>query len=924
MKCNKLKILLVFLVLIMSVGMVSASESVSMDADVNDVNEQLAINQVITDENILSDGEVGTFTELDELITQTINSKKDVLDLTKDYKYDSIKDSSILRNGISISRFTINGNNHTIDGSGIARIFTQYSGQVTLNDIHFVNGRSPYDSNGGAIIINSGNLTVNHCTFENNAAQKHGGAIAVSLISGSSYVKAYDSTFDGNTAKYNGGSIYARNLIVDNSSFSGNRILTRYSKNHMQLEEKGLGGAIFAQNSLINHSTFKGNTVFGNGEYQIDEGGGAIVSTGQLIVDNSYFEKNKGFKGGAIFGISAYDSELVPRNYVKVYNSIFYDNSAYNAGAICSNFNLTTDHCLFDSNNATGYGGGAINTGFKSNNNIFTYSNFTNNEALNYGGALSTSHSHIDNCIFEGNKARHGGAIFSLSFDISKSTLKDNVATEGKNIIVIDGYTKDDYTKISESDVIQYNQNKVSDYLNDVLDGASRDTHYIPTGDFAGYSVFCVEEHLFRPENTEGVLIDDLSYIVNSLDRTGVEDYLRVMFYLLDARPEKYVDYTDRDIQTVTWVFTDGDYLHSRDRLVRDVLDQYYNHWDEMNMTNNSYTLPNGELMEYDMVLFLTPSDRQNMVLFKSQPFVPRHNETVSKTTLNTTVLVGENVKFKISVTNNGNMILNDVFVKDIKYSKGLVYKNWYSDVGNWTYDGHGKWTLDHTLRLKQTVSFIVEFETTEVGVLVNNVTSGYGNFTVSNSTNTTTTYPNPEMSVRKISNNKKVQVGKTVSFTVVVENTGKYDITGLYIIDNDYSEGLVYDYFVDPTNLWQYVGNGKWIFNGVLKVGEKRSIILYFIAKTTGLKTNNVTAGNNQTNKTVNSTNKTNVTKENKKPTNNTTKKDNKTKHHHENKTKVHHYNKIRYDKNATGNPLFALILVLISLNFITFRRRK
>ena len=343
-----------------------------------------------------------------------------------------------------------------------------------------------------------------------------------------------------------------------------------------------------------------------------------------------------------------------------------------------------------------------------------------------------------------------------------------------------------------------------------------------------------------------------------------------------------------------------------------------------MNMTNMSYTLPNGELMEYDMKLFLTPADRQNMVLFKSYPFSPRYNETVKKDTLNTTVLVGENVQFKITVTNNGNMILNDVFVKDIQYSEGLVYKAWRNDVGDWKYDNHGKWVLQQTLRVKQSASFIVEFETRELGILVNNVTSGYMNYTLSNSTNTTKTLPNPEMSVRKISNNKKVKVGKSVSFTIVIKNTGKYDITGLYIIDKDYTEGLVYDYFVDPSNLWQYVGDGKWIFNGVLKVGEERNITLFFIAKTVGLKYNSVIAGNNQTNKTENSTNKTKVVNETKKKV----KKHKHPKKHkkpHENKThnetKVH---EVRYDKNATGNPLFALILVLITLNVSIFRRKK
>ena len=135
------------------------------------------------------------------------------------------------------------------------------------------------------------------------------------------------------------------------------------------------------------------------------------------------------------------------------------------------------------------------------------------------------------------------------------------------------------------------------------------------------------------------------------------------MFYLLDAYPERYSDYTESDIQTVTWIFTDGDYVNSRDRLVMDVIDQYKNHYDEMNMTNISYTLPNGELMEYDMKLFLTPADRQNMVLFKSFPFVSRFNETVKKDTINTTVLVGENVLFKITVTNTGNEILHEVLI---------------------------------------------------------------------------------------------------------------------------------------------------------------------------------------------------------------------------------------------------------------------
>ena len=64
---SKLKILLVFVVLIWSIGMVSAAESVSTDTDVNNGNEYLA-NQV-TDVDIVSEGgSPGTFTELNDVI----------------------------------------------------------------------------------------------------------------------------------------------------------------------------------------------------------------------------------------------------------------------------------------------------------------------------------------------------------------------------------------------------------------------------------------------------------------------------------------------------------------------------------------------------------------------------------------------------------------------------------------------------------------------------------------------------------------------------------------------------------------------------------------------------------------------------------------------------------------------------------------
>lgn len=901
--------------------MVSATEGVSTDADANNGNE---LAKQVTDVDIVSDGGgSGTFTDLDNVIKNAKINNRTTVTLTEDYKYQASKDSK-LSNGIEIDGITINGNGHTIDGSNLARIFSQSSGSVTLNDLKFINGHVPSRSNGGAYLLSEGTLTVNNCQFENNYAGRHGGAIAVSSNQGDDLIKIYNSTFSNNSAQFNGGSIYSSYLEVENSYFELNRILTRSSTEYTTIGQKGLGGAICSMDSKIKNSLFKNNKVLNSGYYQIEEGGGAITSLKTITVENSEFINNTALKGGAIFGIAAFDSYLNPKNFVNIVNSRFYDNVAQSGGAVCSNFNMTVDKSVFDHNTATGYGGGAINTGFKSNDNNFTNSNFTNNMAFNYGGAISSSHSHVDKCLFDSNEANHGGAIFSLSFDITNSKFRKNVGTVGhETIVVVDKLTKDKNTKISDDEIKLFDQNKIEDYSKDVLNGNPANIKYIPTGNYAGYEVYCIEQHLFYPDNTEGVMITDLTYITNSANRDLVGEFVRILFALRELYPDRYASYSRSDVQDLVWVFTDGNYKNSRDKLVRDVLEEYANPTIEFTDTTFMLKGNNDTLREYDMQIFLTPTDRQNMVLFKSQPFVPRYNETLKKDTLDEVVLVGEDVEFKVTVTNNGNMPLEDVFISDIEYSKGLSYKSWRIDKGDWTFKGNGKWVLNYILEPNENASIIVKFKTSVLGNLTNNATSGFANITLANATNVTRTLANPKLDVRKITNNESVYPGEEVSFTIVVRNVGKYDCTGVYIVDNKYSKGLVYDYFVDPTNSWTYQGKNRWNYNKVLEVGEESEIILFFMVKSKipGLLFNTVLVGNNQTNLTEKSTNHTKV--KNRTDYYNDTD-ENKTHNKTHNKTTHHKYHETKVGKGGTGNPLYALTLVLATLGVITSRRRK
>ncbi|MEE3418627.1 MAG: hypothetical protein VZQ62_04815 [Methanosphaera sp.] len=166
-------------------------------------------------------------------------------------------------------------------------------------------------------------------------------------------------------------------------------------------------------------------------------------------------------------------------------------------------------------------------------------------------------------------------------------------------------------------------------------------------------------------------------------------------------------------------------------------------------------------------------------------------------------------------------------------------------------------------------------------------------------------------MSVRKITIDTEVELGDVVAFVIVVENTGDCELTGVYVIDNDYSEGLEYLY-MESDDDWIDEGDGMFTLARTFGIGESTSFIVYFEATTAGFKVNNVIAGNNLTNDTVTSSNTTNVTEEVPEPDVPEEEPDVPEKHH----VPKH----VKPDKHATGNPIVLLLLAL----FIPIIRRK
>ena len=819
---------------------------------------------------------------------------------------------------------------------------------IVIDDCEF-KSNTAYDSKltrGGAIYINGGyeNILVNNSRFGVNGYNRadYGGAIFMS-----SPAVFNNTVFNNNIADDNGGAFYvtntAKNSLFENCSFGNNAAYGRYTS-----VTGGGAMAIYSTGNRIINSNFTKNWV--------SECGGALMifrSNNEII--NTIFDENKAAKGGAIClrfisgGINENTSiigcnftsngkalpkkELLTKggaiysyaNKTYILDSKFEDNVALSGGAILfacdANGNRANDNTIenstFKNNQAVRYGGGAISSA--SNGDKILNSTFISNTAKNYGGALSMDYVDVYNSTFTDNMAIEGTAIYAIETYVEGSDFSSNIADNGKGYQkshlmssslqesgegkVIVGLNKAEVkdSNINEDDVVSMGISTIhqTDYTESLI---TTDNNYI------GY---CAEE--LCDQSMDGVILENLSIFRNSLDSSNVADYLKVLVW------EYFKGTSDEDsLQKQVTIFTDEDYLNSEDPIVKDVIAKV-NSGMRIASENAIKILEDGKIIAYNFKALVTPQATQNVFIFN----LSEVNETVVKETLTPVVVKGEEAKFNITVTNNGKNNITGVFINDSDFDPQLIYSSFESDSEDydWTYNESSKiWILNKTLEPGQSASIIISFETTESGEFRNNVSSGLGNHTFSNSSNVTKVI-SPNMTIEKISNNQTVEVGEKVSFTITVKNTGDCNLTGVYITDKDYSDGLTYDSFVDSTGKWSFDGKDTWNYDGELEVGESASIEIIFVASTAGEKVNTAIAGNNITNETVNSTNTTNVTEVPEENTTNDT-----VVVPEEIPDDVHKETLKKTVKvaNATGNPLFALVIVLSILGFVPLRRRK
>ena len=358
------------------------------------------------------------------------------------YIFHSSKDTTLTLQGLTFTSATGYKNNYNLAYGGAINS----EGDLNIINCKFLNNNA---TTGGAVygvnisILNSV-FTANHATYSSGAVYASKNCEIINSEFNGNYVTVQEagavrcvenatiinSSFTGNTAPYLAGAIYCKNIIVDSSNFTGNK-----------LTNKGSGGAIYCEkNSQVIDSNFISNSA----SYS-----GALHSAGNTLIKSSTFISNTAtLYGGAINTITG-----------NINGNVFLYNIAPKGNSISYTSTCDADYNWWGENTP-------FNTG---NNNIYyhTIDKYSNDNGTNVQAnnwvimTMSTNTTSINNnetlkvTVNLNNVIDTNGQITSSNIKLPIRTVNYN-CTNGNfkanslNIqgIVTNTYTNNDYNGV--------------------------------------------------------------------------------------------------------------------------------------------------------------------------------------------------------------------------------------------------------------------------------------------------------------------------------------------------------------------------------------------------------------------------------------------------------------------------------------------
>ena len=294
------------------------------------------------------------------------------------------------------------------------------------------NATMPTSSEGGGILVVSGDPTLRNLLIDGNSALNKGGG----LSNGTGNPTIEDVVFTNNQTtdlvNWGGGGMYnglgapALTDVLFENNTTGND-----------------GGGFYNDGGspLLTRVTFRANVGAGAGFFS--------RLNGSPVLDDCLFENH------AVYAAGVHGS--VPAPTMTLNNTVFRNNIG--GGIEASNHvALAIDGCTFDNNGSVVSGIGAINC---VNSVWITASNcdFTNNTAIQSGGAISGGTLDVTDCTFIGNSVPGsgalgaGGAITAAGVNVSNTLFVDNSALRSGgavngsgtfvNVVFLDNHSSD-------------------------------------------------------------------------------------------------------------------------------------------------------------------------------------------------------------------------------------------------------------------------------------------------------------------------------------------------------------------------------------------------------------------------------------------------------------------------------------------------
>ena len=325
-------------------------------------------------------------------------------------------------------------------GGGIFKDAGSQRLPTSLNGTEFRENTA--DWSGGAVFIWRTPLAISSCSFIENQADEYGGALGYQNNS-TELVSISGTTFDGNTAGWDGGAIH----------FSGE--LMTLNKCELKKNSAVNGGALHNGPAVDSKYIIRADTTVSitGGTFEdnfADQEGGAILNAGELSCGETGFVSNKAITNGGGIANSG-DLDVLGCNFEKndavleggaIHNpgsaeiraSDFTMNTAEAGGAVSSQGHMTVKQSTLAGNEVATLGGGIHNDGELKIEDC----TFEKNNAQADGGGLNTyQNTLISGTTFFGNNALRGGGLASIGgkTTLTNDTFSDNTAKDSGGAI---------------------------------------------------------------------------------------------------------------------------------------------------------------------------------------------------------------------------------------------------------------------------------------------------------------------------------------------------------------------------------------------------------------------------------------------------------------------------------------------------------